>query len=86
MNLYYSKKLMKKYFGYQDSIYNEKSSNIAVFSKTPVLVKNKKFDINVVNVIAPALDSYKQKDYIKIKNKIGFNKKLTNEDIYEKMI
>ena len=86
MDLYYNKRLMKKYFSYSDSIYNEQSSNIAIFTKTPVNINDKWHDINVINVISPALDSYDQYDYKKIINKTGFNKNITNEEIYTYMI
>jgi hypothetical protein len=71
MNRYYDLKKMYKYFGYNKSLYNEKSSNIAIFTKTPIKIKNIEMDINVLNVIGVALDSSKQYDYIrlyKIKN------------------
>jgi len=86
MELFYNKELMQKYFFYNESIYNEKSSNIAVYTKTPVNIKNKWYDINVINVIAPALDSYEQIDYKNIFNKYGYNNKITNENIYKNMI
>jgi len=86
MKLYYNKELMEKYFGYSESIYNESSSNIAVYTKTPVIINEKKYDVNVINVIAPALDSYNQYDYKRIKEKIGLNINLTNEKIYELML
>jgi len=84
MELFYNKKLMQKYFFYNKSIYNKKSSNIAVYTKTPVNIKNKWYDINVINVIAPALDSYEQIDYKNILNKYGYNNKITNENKYIK--
>lgn len=86
MKLYYNKNLMEKYFYYSESKYNQKSSNIAVFTKTPTLINNKKYDINVINVIAPALDSEEQFDYIKIINKIGYSNTISNEQIYKDML
>ncbi len=38
---------MKKYFDYSESKYNEKSSNIAVFTKTPTLIHNKSFCLDI---------------------------------------
>jgi len=82
MNRYYDLEKMEKYFGYKISLYNEKSSNIAIFTKTPIQYKKEyefngqieqiektkliKLDINVLNVIGVALDSEKQYDYIKL--------------------
>lgn len=69
--LYHRNKL-KKHFGYEIGVYNEKSSNVAIYCKTPVKVGEKKWrDIHVINVIAPALDSEEQPDYqrlVKIKD------------------
>jgi hypothetical protein len=70
MNRYYDLSLMKEYFGYDVSKYNEKSSNIAIFTKTFISFnknnKNINLDINVLNVIGVALDSRKQYDYIRL--------------------
>jgi len=97
MNRYYNLEKMEKYFGYKISLYNEKSSNIAIFTKTPIQYRKKykfneqneliKLDINVLNVIGVELDSEKQYDYIKLYKKVF----LENQDFltikeYENMV
>jgi hypothetical protein len=85
MNRYYDSVKMLKYFGYKTSLYNEKSSNIAIFTKTPVQYREKNIilDINVLNVIGVALDNQKQYDYIKL-SKINHISDRINE--YENMV
>lgn len=70
MNRFYNKQMMKKYFGYSISNYNSSSPNIAVYCYTPCILKHRpKIYIHVLNVIGVALDSKKQPDYSRIKNK-----------------
>ena len=102
MNRYYDLEKMEKYFGYKISLYNEKSSNIAIFTKTPIQYKQYrkepelnedikstkliKLDINVLNVIGVALDSEKQYDYIKLSKIYFSNKKVFVVNEYENML
>jgi hypothetical protein len=68
--------VMKEQFGYSVSNYNETSPNIAVYTKTPVkLLKvypshpneyEFEGDCHIINAIAPALDSDRQPDYIRL--------------------
>lgn len=66
MNRLYDMNKMKKYFGYSKSKYNTESSNIAIYTKTPAIIENEEYDINVINVIAPALDDKMQPDFIRL--------------------
>jgi hypothetical protein len=86
MNRYYNLKKMYQYFGYEKSLYNEKSSNIAIFTKTPIQIKKNEIiemDINVLNVIGVALDSTKQYDYIRLYKIKNINKRIFE---YENMV
>lgn len=53
-------------FGYRRSPYTHTSSNIAVYCRTPCRWNDRKRSIHVLNVIAPALDSVHQPDYMRI--------------------
>ena len=89
MERYYNLKKMYKYFGYEKSLYNEKSSNISIFTKTPIQIINYKnnrlikLDINVLNVIGIALDTKKQYDYIRLNKIKNINKRIYE---YESMV
>lgn len=83
---------LEKHFGYKKSKYKVKSSNVAIFCKTPVMISNNHIenssdniyrDINVINVIAPALDNTRQKDYMRLKSIKDINKRV---DEYRKML
>jgi len=70
----YHKDVLKKYFGYETSVYDTESPNIAVYCYTPVQFKlsNRftfKNNIHVLNVIGVSLDNQNQPDYIRIKEK-----------------
>ena len=87
MDRHYDENSLQKNFGYKTSayqnIYSESRktpANIAVYTKTPVKWGEKETTANVINVIAPALDSKKQPDY-----KIFFDTK-NNTDIFRKYL
>lgn len=65
----YHEDLLMDYFGYEKSIYNSNSPNIAVYCHTPIKIKNTKSDIHVLNVIGVALDNMEQPDFIRIVEK-----------------
>lgn len=70
MNRFYHLEKMQEYFGYQTSVYDTSSPNIAVYCYTPCIVENKpKIYLHVINVIGIALDSKKQPDYLRIQEK-----------------
>jgi hypothetical protein len=81
MNRYYNLEKMYEYFGYEKSFYNEKSSNIAIFTKTPIDITE--MDINVLNIIGVALDSRKQYDYIRLNKIKNIDKRIFE---YENMV
>lgn len=66
MSRMYSKSKLNALFGYETSVYNPTSPNIAVYCHTPCIVGNKSCKIHVLNVIGVALDSKNQPDYIRI--------------------
>jgi hypothetical protein len=59
---------MKKHFGYEYSAYDVNSPNIAIYTNTPIKIPSWNISKNahIINVIAPALDSYEQPDYIRL--------------------
>lgn len=66
MSRMYSKQKLNALFGYETSVYNPTSPNIAVYCYTPCIVGDKTRNIHVLNVIGVALDSQNQPDYIRI--------------------
>jgi hypothetical protein len=63
MSRFYDKQKMKETFGWEVGYYSKKQINIAIYCYTPILYKEKNTYMNVINVIAPALDSKTQPDY-----------------------
>ena len=66
MGRLYDEDILKKCFGYKTGCYGKlkDSVNISMYMKTPFLNENDNFiyDVNVLNVIAPAFDSKYQPD------------------------
>jgi hypothetical protein len=90
MNRDYDLEKMSKYFGYKKSLYNDKSSNIAIFTKTPIKFISENYnlsrvemDINILNVIGVALDCKMQYDYIRLYNLKNINNRILE---YENMV
>lgn len=77
MQRYYSKKLLKEYFGYSRSCYDTTSPNIAVYCQTPCIKFKSKRYIHVLNVIGVALDDAEQPDYERVS---------TDPDEYKRMV
>lgn len=70
MHRYYDENSLQKNFGYKTSAYQniysktvKAPANIAIYTKTPVKWGGKETTANIINVIAPALDSKNQPDY-----------------------